>query len=138
MTKERVILAFAAIIAGLIVASSIFYFYQQKKPSLQTPQSATPEATGVNNKPILEIESPEDESITDQKTAAVKGKTLPGTLVVISTNSDDFVVTSDNDGNFNQQIGLDTAENLITVSAYPENGASETKELTLTFTTEEF
>lgn len=138
MTKERIILALVAIIAGLILASSIFYFYQKKGSSVAIPESVSPTSSVPNEKAILEIESPEHESVTDRKTIEVKGKTQAGALIVLATNTEEFVFEASEDGSFNKTIKLSQDENIITVSAYPENGASETKELVVTYTTEEF
>lgn len=138
MTKERVILAFVAIIAGLIVASSLFYFYQQKKKPTDTAQTPTPTVSTSNGKPVLEIESPENEMVTAEKSAEIKGASLPGALIILTTNREDFAFTADEEGKFEQKITLSDNENLITVTSYPENGTSETKELTVTYNTEEF
>lgn len=139
MKKERLILAFVAIAAGLIVASSIFYFYQNKRaPSVfpNQPSQATPSAT--NGRPVLEIINPQDELITDSKTVEITGKSLPKALIVINANSNDYVVTAENDGTFTQKIALADLENIISITAYTENGVSETKELTIIYSTEEF
>lgn len=139
MKKERLILAFVAIAAGLIVASSIFYFYQNKRaPSVfpNQPSQATPSAT--NGRPVLEVINPQDESITDSKTIEITGKSQPKALIVINANSNDYVVTAEDDGTFTQKIALADLENIISITAYTENGVSETKELTIIYSTEEF
>lgn len=138
MTKERVILAFVAIVAGLIVTSSLFYFYQQKQKPTEPAQTPTPTVSASNGKPILTIESPEDEIVTADETVEVKGMSLASALIVITTNTEDFVLTADENGTFNQKITLSNNENFITVTGYPENGTSETKELIVTHSTEEF
>lgn len=139
MAKERIILAFIAIASGLIVASSIFYFYQQKSTSqnLPTPE-ASPAASLPNTSPLLEIESPEDELVTDAKKIEIKGKTLAQSLIVLTTNNEDFVLTAEADGMFRKTISLDEDENLITITAYTESGTSETKELLIAKNQEEF
>lgn len=138
MKKERIILACIAIFAGLIVASSLVYFYQQKGESTKTPQEATPAATISNEKPLLDIQSPENESVTDKKTAEVKGKSEAKALIVITTNTDDFTIVASEDGTFSQTVNLTSYENLITVTAYTDNGQSETKNLAITYNTEDF
>ena len=99
MTKERLILAFVAIIAGLLLASSIFYFYQQTGPN-QMSKTPTPTAISMNGKMLLELESPENDSITSTKTATIKGKSQPGALIIITTNTDDFALNANTDGTF--------------------------------------
>ena len=139
MAKERTILAFVAIVAGLIIASSAFYFYQKKgaKEDSSAP-TPSPQVSLPNGKTMLEVESPQHESITDKKSTDVKGKSQPTALIVVTTNTEDFVFQADSDGTFDQKISLSEDENLLTVTTYTENGTSETKEIAITYTTEEF
>lgn len=137
MTKERIILAFVAIIAGLIVASSTFFFYNEKGPSSSPNDSPTPTEI-PNGKTALSIESPQNESVTDKNTAQIKGKANPGSLIVITTDTEDFAFMTDEDGSFEEKVSLSKNENILTVSAYPENQMSETEEIIVTYTTEEF
>ncbi len=139
MKKERLILALVAIAAGLIVASAIFYFYQNKRVSTtfpSQPSQSTPSVT--NGRPVLEITSPQDELITDSKTIEIVGKSQPKALIVINTNTSDYAITAEDDGSFAQKIALADLENIISLTAYTENGVSETKELTIIYSTEEF
>ncbi|MBI2036626.1 hypothetical protein HYT17_03280 [Candidatus Microgenomates bacterium] len=139
MKKERLILAFVAIAAGLIAASSIFYFYQNQRASSifpQLPSPASPSAT--NGRSLLEISSPPDGLVTDSKTVEVAGKSQPKALIVINTNSSDYIITAQDDGSFAQKITLSDLENIIGITAYTENGSSETQELLIVYNTEEF
>lgn len=137
MKKERIILAFVAIIAGAIVASSIFYFYQQKDTKTGT-SGETPTITIANDKAILEIETPENESVTNEKTVDLKGKSIPKSIIVLTTNSEDFVLTADENGAFEKTIALADDDNIFSVTAYTDKGKSETKEITVTKNDEEF
>ena len=137
MIKESIILAFVAIIAGLAIASYEFYFYQQNK-SGEEPAAPSPSTSAPNGKTILEIETPEPFSVTDKKTIEVKGKTVPHALIVLTTNTEDFVLEARDDGSFAKQILLGENENVLTITSYPENETSKTKELIVTYTTEEF
>lgn len=138
MTKERIILAIVAIVAGLIVASSTFFFYQKKETFKDLPKKTESEVTSSNGKSVLEIESPQHESITDKKSIEIKGKTQVGALLVLTTNTEDFVFTASEDGSFSKKVNLIDEENLLTVTAYPENGTSITRDIAITYTTEEF
>jgi len=137
MTKERIILAFVAIITGLIITITLFTFYQQRKDQSLVSQTQ-PTITANDNKPTLVIDSPENESVTDKKTITLKGASLPKALIVIVSPTDDFIISADENGNFSKDIPLLADENLIAITAYTESGASETKELVVTQNSEEF
>src|SRR3989338_2530464 len=100
MAKERLILSFVAILAGLIVASSIFYFYQQKTQSVSKNDSPAPSAPVQNGQTALIIESPENESITDKKTVEVVGIATPNSLILISADTKDYIFLAKDDGSF--------------------------------------
>lgn len=138
MAKERTILALIAIVTGLIIASSVFYFYQKggAEEHMRTPPPSP--TASPNGKTILDIENPENESITDKKTAEVKGTSQASALIVITTATDDFVLEASSDGTFTKNVTLVEDENLLTVTAYTDGGTSETKEIAVTYTTEEF
>ena len=87
---------------------------------------------------LLLVESPEEDAITTVKTITIKGKSQPGALIIITTNTDDFALNADTEGLFTKDVVLTANENLITITAYTENGTSETKEIAVTFTEEEF
>ena len=139
MAKERTILAFIAIVAGVILASSIFYFYQKKSVIKETAQpQIAPTSQVSNGKVTLDIESPQDELATDKKTIVVNGKTSASALVVLTTNTDDLILKANDDGTFSKTVTLADNENLISITAYTDTGTSDTKELIVTYTTEEF
>ena len=138
MTKERIILAFVAIVAGLIVASSLFYFYRQKETPKLGETQPTPEVSLPNGKVSIEIETPQEGAVAGDKNIEIKGRTLPNSIVVLTTSTDDFVITSDENGTFTKTITLVDDENIITATAYSDSGTSETKEIIVTYNTEEF
>lgn len=138
MARERIVLALIAIVAGLLLTSSIFYFYRQQQADKEMVKTPSPTVTAVNGKTLLEIESPENELVTDVKTIEIKGKSQPNALIVLTTNTEDFVFSADANGMFTKEITLSANENLITITAYTESGTSETKEFNVTYTQEEF
>lgn len=139
MTKERLILAFFAIVAGLFVASSLFYFYGQRTNTVSTDNpSPTSTQQAANTSTALSIDSPENESVTTDKSTTIKGKAAAGATIAISTDTQDYVTKAASDGSFSQKVDLGQNVNTITVSSLPDSGISETKTLTITSTQEEF
>ena len=141
MKQERVILSFIMVIIGLLVAGVAFYLYQGTKSAPSSKTSITtpsPTATPINTSVYLNVNNPTDESITDNKTVGVSGKTTPGATVVIMTNSDQKVITPSNQGDFSTTITITDGANLIRVIAFGADGQSTIVQKTITYSTEDF
>lgn len=140
MKLEKLILSFFAVLIGLIVAGAAFYFYQSsksipenqiKKISLTTPTPTTAPVT-------LVIDNPRDLSVVDNKTVSLSGHTDPGVTIIVSTSSNDQVITPSNIGAFSTTITISSDENYIRILAINPSGQEAEKTLTVTYSTESF
>lgn len=141
MKQERVILSFIMVIIGLLVAGVAFYLYQGTKtvPRSRTSiQVASPTPTPINTSVYLNVDNPTDESVVDNKTVTVSGKTTPDATVVIITNSDQKVLQPSGQGDFSTTITITDGANLIRVIAFSSDGQSATVQKTITYSTEDF
>ncbi|WP_273852181.1 S8 family peptidase [Guptibacillus spartinae] len=78
------------------------------------------------------ITSPKDESYTKKKSILVEGETAPSTTVKLYNNGEEKVTTSsDNDGNFSEEIQLSEGENRLTARASTDRGMTEESEAVL-------
>ena len=141
MKQERVILSFIMVLIGLLVAGVAFYIYQGTKTvpvSKTTVSVATPTPTPIGNSIYLNIDNPADESVTDNKTVTVSGKTTSDATVVVITNSDQKVIQPSGQGDFSTTITIAEGANLIRVTAFSSDGQSVTVQRTITYSTEDF
>ncbi len=143
MSKEKIILSFIAIILGLFVAGGAFYIYQMTRtisePETQKESTVVQPTKSVSNDSnFLIVENPKDEEVFDKRLITITGKTSPGTLVIISTQSSDQVVTPNTKGDFTLTHTLEDGVNVLHVTAIFSNGEEETQTRTVTSTTEEF
>ncbi len=141
MKQERVILSFIMVLIGLLVAGVAFYIYQGTKTvpvSKTTVSVTTPTPTPIGNSIYLNIDNPADESVTDNKTVTVSGKTTSDATVVVITNSDQKVIQPSGQGDFSTTITIAEGANLIRVTAFSSDGQSVTVQRTITYSTEDF
>lgn len=140
MKTEKILLSFVAVLIGLIVAGIGFYIYQTTKAlpsknatgvSLATPTPTLPTV-------LLTIDTPQDESTTDNKTITISGKTDSKAILVVSTPTGDQVIKPSSVGNYSTTATITSGENDIHVTAIDPNGTSIEKIITVTFTTESF
>lgn len=144
MKKEKTVLSFIAVLAGLLVAGIAFYLYQSTKIipkevktkviTIQPTDSPTPNSPSI----FLTVDNPKDESVTDKKIIKVSGKTLKDALIVVSTNIDDDVIPNAANGDFSTTVNIEDGQNQIEITAISPNGQEKKVLRTVTFSTESF
>lgn len=144
MKLEKFVLSIIGIFFGLLVAGSAFYFYQRitnhspstkKVISVNTEKGPTPSPTPSF---FVNIDNPKDESVTDNKTVTVSGKTIPTATIIVSTGISDQVITPSSEGDFSTTATIDTDENQIIVTAIAPSGEEVKKTVTVTYSTQDF
>lgn len=146
MKTERIVLSFIAVLIGILVAAGGFYFYQTTKlvsvPQTKNNTSVTPLPNNIKPTPLpsisLSVDSPQDEEVVDNKSVTVSGKTTPGAVLIVSTNSNDDTITPASNGNFSTTVTINDGPNQIEITAVAPNGESTKVIRTVTFSTENF
>lgn len=141
MKTEKIVLSFIAITVGVLVAGVVFYLYQATKTvnlsktktvSIQTP-TPLPKPTI-----FLTVDAPKDEEVFDKRTIAISGKTAPSSTIIISTKTDDQVITPAQNGNFSTSVVIEDGQNIIEITAVLPSGEETKIVRTVTFSTETF
>lgn len=140
--KERMIIIFVAIVAGLLITGVGFVIYQSTIKVNDTPASAN---TAVTITPtqnegglFIRVSEPFHESLTNKRTLVVKGTTNPENIIVVSTNLEDVQGKPSSEGNFSVTIDIDAGANSIVTRAISPDGQSVEDIRTVTYSTEEF
>lgn len=141
MKTECVVLSFIAVIFGLLVAGVVFFIYQSTKtisPSKITPITINlPTPTPLPGV-LLTIDQPANESVVNTKSITLSGKTTSDATLVLTTDTDDQVVSPAQNGNYAITTTLGDGTNQITITAISPDGQETKKTITLTYSTEEF
>lgn len=140
MTKEKIILSFVAVLIGLLVASGVFYFYQQTKVISPEKQKTVLTQPSPTPKPLvlLVVDELLDEKIYDTKVVKISGKTEPDALIVILTENSEDVLSPAKNGDFSTTVTLENGANLIQITAIGKNGGTNTIERTVSYSSESF
>ena len=110
-----------------------------KEGQKRTEKITLPTSTPISSIPQiqdLEIEKPLDGSISETDSIQVLGKSKPGNLLFIDTDSDTKIIEAGSDGNFSEKISLSEGANRIHVTKYDDSGEEQTKTLTVFYTPE--
>lgn len=141
MSKEKIILSSVAVLVGLAVAGAAFYFYQGTKtltPSEQKSQAVIKPTPSPTPSVTLVLNEPQDEKVYDNRVVKISGKTDPDAYIVILMPNDYDVLTPSGTGDFSTTMTIENGTTLIQVTAVAKNGDTNTKELTVNYSTESF
>jgi hypothetical protein len=144
MKAEKIILSFVAVFVGLIAAGVAFYLYQSTKiiPDQSKPSAtkvavvqATPTPSGGD---IFTLDSPQDEQVFDKKLITIKGTTIKGATVIVSTDDSDQVVQPADNGNFSLTQTIPDGTSVVEISVIYPDGTQKKIDRTVTFSTQNF
>ncbi len=142
MKTEKIVISFIAVTIGILVAAGAFYFYQTTKIVSTSDTKTVSLTASVTPTPksqvFLSIDTPKDEDVIDTKTVKITGRTSPDAVIVVTTNTNDQVVTPAANGNFSTTAILDSGENAIQIQAIAQNGEETNVIRTVTISTESF
>jgi hypothetical protein len=139
MKQEKVMLSVVAILIGLVVAGAAFFLYQNSKKienSTSLTQNISP--TPIPSNFYLLLNEPKEETVTNEKTIKVSGKTLATATIIITTSSTEEIVKPSSQGDFSTTIQLTDGLNYLRVQAIDQNGETQTVERVIGYTTEDF
>lgn len=96
-------------------------------PSLpQQPFSESP-------KFFLSLESPNSNTVAVNDQALIKGKTLPNTTIVMYNETGEAALESDQNGNFQGMLQLLPGDNVLTVTAFSDNGDEKSLNINIVY-----
>lgn len=87
-----------------------------------TPNPQLTQNQKVENQSSLTVTQPEENALVTSEEVEISGQTVPNAKIIISGPTLDIVQTSDNQGKFSAKINVFEGENLISVTAYSEDG----------------
>lgn len=122
-------------IISLVLLGCLYYILNvqyQKSSSrfLAGPVTTLPRAIK------LDLDEPEDNTLTFESQILISGKTSPLTEVLISTETDDLVIKSKIDGSFSTTLDLDEGVNTITAVTFDVRGEQKSVSRTVYYSKE--
>lgn len=120
---------------SLIFLTGLYYIlniqYQEpNKPFLHGPITSPPKSLR------LDLDQPDQDSLSYQSSIIVSGKTGPLKEVLISHDAQDVVIKSKSDGSFSTVINLDEGENRIVAVVFDVTGDTRSAERTVYYSRE--
>lgn len=138
MRKEVLAAIITGIVLGVVVAFGIWranVAFQPTTQGVQTEsQSPTPKEESENSG--ITIAKPEQNQVVSESPILVSGITKANSWVVISTDDKDYVLKTQANGEFEQEVDLVGGVNQIVFSAFSQQGEKSSSSLLLVYSTE--
>jgi hypothetical protein len=121
------------LIAALALLFGLYHFLNKDfSATLGNYLPVTKESSSFN----VNLDNPDDNIITSDKSIIVSGSTSPNVTLIISTETSDLGLEADYKGGFSKVITLTKGLNIITIKAFDEKGADKTIYRTVYYTEE--
>ncbi len=119
--KSFILSHIVILIIGLIFLGGLYYIlniqYQSPKSLfLNGPVTTTPKSLR------LDLDQPDQDTLSYSQSIIVSGKTSPGNTVLIYTETFDTVIKAKPDGSFSTMLSLNEGVNRLTATVFDETG----------------
>lgn len=140
MKKEVLLAIIIGFALGLVITFGIWTAnkaIKQSAPKQEVAQEQVEEEPTPTPKSnlLLEISSPEDNSLISQEEITISGKTNPQNTVVILGPEQDQIIEADSNGNFESKTTLVGGSNELEIFAYDQLGNEISQTLTVVYST---
>lgn len=128
-------LLFLILLVGLVFLSGFYYIINIQHQKKQTPLSNGP-VTTLPKSFLFNLDQPDEDTLSFSSTIIVSGKTEPKKDVLISTEDQDFIIQSKENGSFSTVLSLAEGVNNITVAVFDSKGSSKIAKRTVYYSKE--
>lgn len=110
-----------------LVATVFMFWRSDRNPIViptPIPKASSVPMTELPAKPRepIQLTSPENEAVFDNKAITIAGEASPEALVVIFVNQKSFAIDADRTGKFTLDVNLESGSNQIMAAVVDENG----------------
>lgn len=140
MRKEILFAIIAGVILGVVIAFGVWRANSAIKNSdrIATENEAASTVTPVfiQQEFGISLASPEQSDVLTQSPTVFSGITKPSSWVVVLAEDNDYIIRSDEQGEFSQEVELAAGANQIKLTAFSDNGESAKKSVVVVYSTE--
>lgn len=133
--KQFFISQLLILIASLFFLAGLHYILNIQDQPAKTLFESGP-VTTLPKSLRLDLDQPDQDSLTFSGSAIVSGQTAPSKEILISTDSEDLVIKSKANGSFSTVIKLNEGVNMITASVFDVDGDSRFVQRTVYYSKE--
>jgi hypothetical protein len=140
MRKEVILAVIIGVLLGGVILYGINLANNSSKlnPDNNETEENNSKATPTPSKKLdnqVTIIIPQDNSVVTESSITLKGSAKANANIAIISESDDLIITADNNGNFSSDVNLISGENTIAVTAVDDKQATSSASITVIRTT---
>lgn len=132
--KQFMLSALFILLSGLLFSGGMYYFLNPEK-FVKTISEYAP-VTREPSSFSLDVNTPEDNTLTYERNILISGKSAPKATVIITRLESTVGFEADGKGAFSKVIQLEKGPNPITVTAFDSSGNIKTLNRNIYFTEE--
>lgn len=134
MRKELIVASIIGIAFGLVIAFGVYRINSSLKPNDKKSQtSTTPNPKAIISEFKITLDKPQNNDVLTADTVPVSGITKPLIWITISGEDADYVVQSDDKGEFKQEVDLVAGINQIKLTAFDTNGSQSLEKVLVVY-----
>jgi hypothetical protein len=133
MRRELVWTIIIGISFGLIIAFGAWRINSSLNKSKSTFPQKTPDSQNPKTEFKITLNSPGEKSVVTTSPVTVSGITKPLTWVVVSGESGDYIIQSDEKGIFSQDVALEAGINQIKITAFDPTGSQSIQKVLVVY-----
>lgn len=136
MRKEILVAILFGIVFGVSAAFGVWRansVLKSQRANMDNSSNDQQSNKSTTSKLNLTIASPEENDVIAESSVDITGITKANTLVAVSSEEEDYILRSDNSGNFTAKIELVSGINQVIVGAVDETQNKEERILTLVY-----
>ncbi len=104
-------------------------------PSNNNPENSEPSDSDQNQESILNLTSPSNYDIVDNSKIEITGSANPKSAIVINTPINSYLGETNDNGQFNIKVDLESGFNIIQISAIDSEQNQSDLEIIITYST---
>lgn len=127
MRKEIIFAILAGLVLGVIIAFGVWRANTVLKSETSDGSIETLNDSSLSSQSSgLTVASPETDDVITESPILVSGLTQPNSWVILSGETEDYILQADTSGNFEQEVALAGGVNQIIIRSVSEDQAKET------------
>lgn len=133
MRRELVWVVIIGISFGLIIAFGVWRINSAMNKSKQESPGATPSSVNPVEEFKITLNTPENNNVVTTSSVTVSGLTKPLTWIVVSGETGDYILQSDEKGVFGQDVNLTPGVNRIRLTAFDSGGTQSIQKVLVVY-----
>ena len=135
-SKTFIIISLIILVLGLATLGGLYYFLNFQNSTSKPYSSRGGPLTSAPTSISLDLSSPNDDLLSFNSEVLFSGKTSSNSTVLISSQSQDLIAETKNDGSFSKTVSLVEGANIFKITVFDPTGDQKSVERSIYYSKE--